>query len=379
VKVTGIRTTPFAYERARRFGDVNHAGGAQWHSHLAVQVDTDDGLVGCALANPGCEAAVAALAELVVGEDPAHVRGLWERMGAVLFKRGAVGAAGHARAAIDMALWDLKAKEQHEPLWETLGASNAPVGAYASGLDMPLDDEELRSYYTSMAALGFSAGKLKVGLDSDDDLRRLGIMRDALLTGTGRATLMVDANEFWSAKQAIRRVHEMEERFDIAWVEEPVDRLDVRGLRQVSDGVRAAVATGENLVEVRDFVTLVRGGAVDVVEPNVQCGITGSLQVAELAYAHNLPMSMVNCPGHVLAHVAALFPTHWMMEVLDPHEPAVVKTAARLVDGRVCLDDTPGHGMWIDEDELRAHCDAPPAAMYQRHPDARRHESGRQR
>jgi L-alanine-DL-glutamate epimerase-like enolase superfamily enzyme len=384
VKVTGVRTIPFSYELSRRIGDANLAVGAGWNTQVAVLVDTDEGVTGSGLAAPGCEPNVAALADLIVGEDPAGVRGLWERMAAVLFKRGAAGGAGQAMAALDVALWDLKAKDRGEPLWRTLGGTERVVRAYASGLDMPLDDDELRDYYCAMGALGFTAGKLKVGLDPEDDQRRMAIMRDALYTTTGRATLLMDANELWSAKQAIRRVRELEREFDIAWVEEPVDRFDARSLRKVSEAVSAAVATGENLTDVHSFVALIDQQAVDVVQPNIGCGgITGVLQVAELAYAHNLPLAMVNCHGHVLAHVAALFPNHVMMEVIDPCDAAVVRSAQDVVDGAIHLTDQPGHGMWFDDADLEAHRDAAPpdadlAVVYRRHPDARRLEAGRQ-
>src|SRR5581483_5114555 len=227
--------------------------------------------------------------------------------------------------------------------------------------------------------------KLKIGLDPTADHRRLGIMRDALVSVAGQATLLVDVNELWTAKQAIRRIGALEEDYDIAWVEEPVDRFDGRGLRQVSDGVRAAVATGENLTDVQSFLTLVQARAVDVVQPGVLCGgFTGVLRVAELAYAHNLPIAMMNCPGHVLAHVAALFPTHWMMEVLDPVEPAVVRSSTRVAQGMIHLNEDPGHGMSIDEEQLAAHHPSMVRALateelYSRHPNARRHEAGWQR
>jgi L-alanine-DL-glutamate epimerase-like enolase superfamily enzyme len=385
MKVTGIRTTPFAYRRPRPIGDANLAEGNSWMSFVAVEVDTDEGIVGSAFGLAGCEQMVAALAEVVIGEEPARVRGLWERMTSVLFKRGLGGSSGHALSAIDIALWDLKAKERGEPLWRTLGAAGEPVGAYASGIDMPLGDGELRSYYDEMGALGFTAGKLKVGHDPAADLRRLEIMDEALRGRTGQATLLIDANEFWSAKQAIRRVSEIEERFDLAWVEEPVDRTDLRGLRQVSDAVRAAVATGENLADPREFLPLIQAGAVDVVEPNpTVAGITGVLQVAELAHAHNLPIAMMNCPGHVLAHVAALFPTHWMMEVIDVQEAAVIRSSMRIVDGRIHLSDEPGHGLSFDPDELARHREMvllafDEAVPYLRHPQARRHEAGQRK
>jgi L-alanine-DL-glutamate epimerase-like enolase superfamily enzyme len=96
-------------------------------------------------------------------------------------------------------------------------------------------------------AQGIQAGKLKVGLDRETDLRRLGIMRDALATSGKTPILTIDSNEYWSPKQAIRNIRIIEQHYELMWVEEPARRWDARGLRQVSQAVSAAVATGENL------------------------------------------------------------------------------------------------------------------------------------
>ena len=97
-----------------------------------------------------------------------------------LHKAGNEGAASASLSAIDVALWDIKAKLADEPLWRTLGAREGRVRAYASGLDYCLSDEELFAFYRRMAEQGIDTGKLKVGLDLKADLRRLGIMREAL-------------------------------------------------------------------------------------------------------------------------------------------------------------------------------------------------------
>ena len=125
-------------------------------------------------------------------------------------------------------------------------------------MDGALSDEELRTYYESMAARGVRAGKLKVGFGVETDLRRLGVMHEALGGDDARPTLLVDANEFWSPKQAIRAMRALERSFDIAWCEEPVIRTDLRGLREVSRAISAAVATGENLKDVHLFADLLR-------------------------------------------------------------------------------------------------------------------------
>jgi L-alanine-DL-glutamate epimerase-like enolase superfamily enzyme len=361
VAVTGVRTFPYNYTMTRTIGDVHLPGGTDAGSDMAVMVDTDEGVTGVAVGYGQGTAAVAQFAPLIVGEDPRSVRGLWERMRALAFKMGATGPAKIAISALDAALWDLRAKLNGVPLWKELGALSGSAAAYASGLDTPLDDDELRAFYTRMAGLGFNAGKLKVGLDQEADLRRLRIMREALASSGKAPVLMVDSNEYWTPKQSIRRIGEMEQEFDLVWAEEPAGRRDAAGLRKVSNAIRAAVATGENLDNTSDFANLIREEAVDVVQVGaLTAGITGALQVAEMAYANGLPVAMMNCPGRYMAHLAAALPHHLMMEVFDCGRDQLFTHQATLQDGGIVLGDAPGSGIAFDEEVLeRNRADAP--------------------
>ena len=357
MKITGVRTKLYRFEMTRPLGDANSPRGSRRSTNLAVYIDTDDGLTGVTIGSPSSRGFVHALVDdLLVGEDPRGVRGLWQKMVDRVFKGNNRGQVTDALSTIDVALWDLKAKANDEPLWRTLGASNNRVRAYASGLDMPLTDDELRAFYEDMAAKGICAGKLKVGLDPEADLRRLGIMRDALATSGKKPALMVDSNEYWSPKQAIRHLSIFEERYDLFWAEEPARRWDYAGLRQVSQAIRAAVATGENLDHVSEFMPLVEQHAVDVIEiGRTASGITGNLQIADLAYAFEIPVSVMNCPGSFMAHFAAALPNHIWMEVFNAGRTVGMHVDTRIEDGWIVLGDSPGLGVSFDEallDEL---------------------------
>ena len=367
MKISAVRTRPFRIDLNRPIGDANSPRGRRAFAGLIVSVHcagkrggtmrggADTEAAGIAIAPADAGAAIDGLAELLVGADPRGVRGLWQRMNDALFKAGAVGVAGDALASLDVALWDLKGKLAGEPLWRLLGASEPRVRAYASGLDMPLSDAELDAYYRRMAAAGVRAGKLKVGLDLQHDLRRLAIVRDALAAGGTAPALMIDANEYWSPKQAVRRVAVFEERFDLTWVEEPARRWDYSGLRTVTRAIRAAVATGENLDYLAQYRTLVQHGAVDIVQVGTNAGgITGALQVAELAHAFDLPVAMMNSPGSFLAHVAAALPNHLMIEVLDAGRGEIFDRDLVLRDGHVHIGERPGLGMVLNEERLAA-------------------------
>lgn len=357
MKITGVRTKLYRFEMTRPLGDANNPRGSKQSTNMAVYIDTDEGITGVTIGSPSSQGFVHALVDnLLLGEDPRGVRGLWQKMVDRVFKGNNRGQVTDALSTVDLALWDIKAKANGEPLWRTLGASTNRVRAYASGLDMPLTDDEVRAFYEDMAAKGIPAGKLKVGLDPDADLRRLGVMHEALATSGKKPVLMVDSNEYWSPKQAIRHLSMFEAHYDLFWAEEPARRWDYRGLRQVSQAIRAAVATGENLDHVSEFMPLVAHQAVDVIEiGRTASGITGNLQIADLAYAFEIPVSVMNCPGSFMAHFAAALPNHIWMEVFNAGRTVGMRVDTHIEDGWIVLGDRPGLGIEFDEaliDEL---------------------------
>ncbi|MFP6644660.1 MAG: mandelate racemase/muconate lactonizing enzyme family protein [Candidatus Latescibacterota bacterium] len=353
MKITGVRTVPYQLTMQRPIGDANNPVGSDQMPGLAVFLDTDEGL--CGIAMGGARDMINTLVDrLLVGQDPRGVLGHWNRMVDFVFKSGNRGANTAAISAIDTALWDLKARINDEPLWRTLGASSNRVRAYASGIDLCLSDDEIGAFYTRMAAKGVCGGKLKIGLDMESDLRRIGIMRDALATSGKTPELCIDVNEYWSPKQAIRYMHVIEQEYDITWVEEPARRWDADGLRKVSDNVRAAVASGENLHSLEDFVPLLSNRAVDVLNVGAGAsGITGAMKIAALAYAYETPVTMMNCAANYMAHLAATLPNHTMMEVLDNARDAVLTHTHPIVDGWIELNDEPGLGFTFDEEKLK--------------------------
>ncbi len=378
MKITGVRTKIYAFDLKRPLGDANSPRGWQSSTHMAVFIDTDEGITGVSLGGISAREHIHAFVNnWLIGKDPRGVRGLWQLMVDKVFKVNNRGIVNSAISSIDVALWDLKAKANNEPLWKTLGAATRKVRAYASGLDLPLNDDQLRAYYQEMASMGVMAGKLKVGLNEDDDLRRIGIMQEALATSGKKPALMIDSNEYWSPKQAIRHISRFEQEYDLFWVEEPARRWDYRGLRQVSQAVRAAVATGENLHDISEYMPLVSHEAVDVIQIGTNAGgITGGLMVADLAYAYEIPIAVMNSPGSFMAHFAAVLPNHIWIEVLNAGRTAGMSVDARIEDGWIVLGDTPGTGMVFDEEALERLAVEETAAMRTGLPAGRRRGAG---
>jgi L-alanine-DL-glutamate epimerase-like enolase superfamily enzyme len=375
MKITGFRVEQYLMKMARAVGDSNLPDGVDLMPGSILYLETDEKITGIALGYGG--GGVATLFKAIEGADPREVVGLWIKMNDWVHKGGNEGEANAALSIIDVALWDLKAKIAGEPVWRTLGAREGRVKAYASGLDYCLSDEDLFAFYRRMAERGVDGGKLKVGLDLEADLRRLGIMREALSIASARPQLMIDSNEYWSPKQAVRYIRKMEEKFDLVWVEEPARRWDYDGLRLVSQQVSAAVATAENINSLADVYPLIANQAVDVVNVSaLHSGVTGCRQIANLAYAFDLPVSMMNCQANFMAHIAAALPNHLSMEVVDPGREHCLKFDSRIEDGFIMLGDAPGFGIEVDEKKL-AELKANPPTGKGRFPFPRREGAGR--
>ena len=350
MKITDFKITYWEGEAERAIGDANGPYGSKRLPGSFLEIFTDEGITGYSLIGNGY---VEKLFPLLEGKDPRSVIGLWKEMNDLVFKGGNEGERCDAISAIDLALWDLKAKIADQPLWKLLGSSTNSVKAYASGIDLNLTDDEIFKFYSRMADMGIDAGKLKVGLDLDSDERRLGIVKDALSKASDRPLLCIDSNEYWSPKQAIRFISKLEEKFDITWAEEPARRWDYNGLKKVSDNIKAAVATGENINDLAEFMPLIDNGAVDIVEIGMgTTGLTGAMKVANMAYAYELPVAMMNCPGNTMAHLATNLPNHMMMEVVDNGRELFFNTDHHIADGKIILGDKPGFGIDVDFDKL---------------------------
>jgi L-alanine-DL-glutamate epimerase-like enolase superfamily enzyme len=353
VKITGARTRLYEFEMDRPLGDANLPEGTRSATGMLLFIDSDEGVTGVGVGGGAPGTVQRLIQDLLLGEDPRGVKGLWQKMNDSAFKGGNRGAIAAAISTIDLALWDLKARLNNEPLWRTLGASSPYVRAYASGIDLSLSDDEITSFYTRMAQRGIRGGKLKVGVDLESDERRLALMRDALATSGKRPELMIDSNEYWSPKQAIRHISHLEKSFDITWAEEPARRWDYRGLRQVSRSIKAAVATGENLDLLHEFTPLIANEAADIINLGQGAGgITGMLQIADLAYAFERPVTLMNCPGNFMASVAACLPNHIGMEVVDAGRDVCFSVDNEIQNGWIVLGESPGNGITVDEGKL---------------------------
>ena len=354
MKVTGVRVTRYSHRLARRLGKARNPAGTLTTSGCLIELLTDAGPSGIAIGAHDVGALVERLVKnLVVGTDPGAVAGIWQR--AIGSHDGRGAPFNQALAALDVALWDLKAKANDEPLWKTLGGARPQANAHASGVDLTLSDEELSAWYATMARdYGLRGGKLQVGLDQDADLRRLALVRAALLHTTVEPALMVDADQCWSPKEAIRKLREMEEQFDLACVEGVCRSWDFPGVKQVSNAIRSAVCVGEGLGGLETFLPHFHQRSADVIQIDIATqGITGALQLADAAYGYELPVTLCASPGNIQAHLASVMPYFMSMEVVAPAPPTQLYTTdVRIEQGWAIAGDAPGHGLAVDREAL---------------------------
>ena len=347
MKVTGYRSLVTSHDWGRPVGDANGVVASGVTEVPILILETDSGLEGIGL---GQHADIARVFSAVEGQDPRAVPALYDSMLSQVFKSGHAGLTYGAIAAIDMALWDLKAKMAEEPLWRTLGAADRFVRGYASGLCYGLDDDAFDALYLRWAERGFTSAKIKGGKDVARDIRRLKRARDILTSNTAAPALMLDVNESWNRKQAIRHLAEIEAAgIDLTWIEEPVRRWDAAGLAAISRAARCAVATGENLTGLEQFAPLLDAGAVDVVQAGSVWGITHFQRVAIAAHVRDLPVSPVGYDCNPIAHAAAAAPNMIGIEVQDMNWPVGLNVDQEIADGGIVLGDRPGLGILVDE------------------------------
>jgi L-alanine-DL-glutamate epimerase-like enolase superfamily enzyme len=375
MRITGYRTLTTVQDWGRPVGDANGVFRDGVVTVPLVLVDTDEGITGVGL---GSHTELSRIFAALEGEDPRATSALYDRMLRQVFKTGHAGAAFGTIGALDSALWDIKAQAAGQALWRLLGGRDRTVTAYASGLDIALSDEELVTTYKSYTEHGLRAAKLKGGLDIDRDLHRLCLVRDVLAEANpgSRPGLMLDANESWTRKQAVRHVAELERAIDLIWVEEPVRRWDAEGMVAVGRAIRASVAAGENLTGLEQFRPLMAAGALDIVQTAAGWGVTHFLRVAALAHAYDLPVSPIGTTPLGLVHAATAVPNHIATELQDLSPPTGLTIDLSIEDGRFVLGDSPGLGVTVDEEAISL-IEAPSGVAFRSGPHIRPADAGR--
>jgi L-alanine-DL-glutamate epimerase-like enolase superfamily enzyme len=250
----------------------------------------------------------AKLASIVKGRDAMNVSETWLAMVKAIRNLGRPGIASMAIAAVDIALWDLKARLLDLPLVTLLGAFHAEVPVYGSGGFTSYSDEQLSEQLSGWADAGIPRVKMKIGREPDRDPARMRAARAAI---GENVKLFVDANGAYDRKQALA-IADCFLEYGVNWYEEPVTSDDLVGLRLIRDRAPAIteIAAGEYGYTPVYFRRMLEAGAVDVLQADItRCeGVTGFLAVAALSQAHQVPLSAHCAPALHLHPCCAIKP-----------------------------------------------------------------------
>ena len=304
--------------------------------------------------------------DLFIGHDPLRIERHWRTLDNIDFHYGRCWP-------LDLALWDLAGKLLNQPVWRLLGGLNDRVRAYAS-LGAQRSGDELADQCQMLIARGFPAAKIRFQRgDWHEDVRALEQVRSKV---GERLELMVDCNQGWrmpwdtqtpwTFKDALTVARELE-RLGVYWMEEPLHRADLAGMRRLRESTDVRIAAGEMTRSMGELHALVLEEAVDVVQPDAALtgGITGLRRIATLATQRGVtftPHTWTNGLGVVAnAHLTAglveapflefpFDPPHWPLAhrdflLAEPFEPDG--------EGWLNLSDAPGLGVELDEARLR--------------------------
>ncbi len=296
------------------------------------------------------------LAPIVSGLDAMDVPGAYRTMVGALRNIGRPGIGACAVSAVDVALWDLKARLVGLPLASLLGRVRDGVALYGSGGFTSYDADRLREQLGGWVADGIGSVKMKVGRQPDRDPARVAVARDAIGPD---ARLMVDANGAYDRKQATELADAFSQH-GVRWFEEPVSSDDLAGLHLVRDRAPAGmeVAAGEYGYDPWYFRRMLEADAVDVLQADAtRCGgITGFLEVAAECAARSMPLSAHTAPALHLAPGCAA-PAVRDMEYFHDHvriERLLFDGVPEPRDGRLHPNlDRPGIGYELKEADAR--------------------------
>ncbi|MDQ1372325.1 MAG: Dipeptide epimerase [Candidatus Thermoplasmatota archaeon] len=342
----------------RKYGFRIATGSADVAENIAVKiVSGDESGVGCASPSDVTHETVRTVEEFlakvpkkIVGTDEADLSGLHRRLDAI--------APGNtsAKAAVDIAAYDLLSKRAGKPLREFLGGARGD--SVLTDMTIGIESKDV----TVKRALkhykeGFRALKIKVGLDLEDDVRRVAAVRDAV---GPKVQLRVDANQGYSVEQAVTFCEAMR-TLDVAVVEQPVKAEDYAGLKRVKERSAVPIMADECVKDVADARRVIRDEVVDLINIKLMksSGIHDAITINRLAAEAGIG-TMVGCMGEIQLSIAAglhfvLSSENVRFADLDSHFNIVGDPSSGLefIDGTLRAPKTPGLGItdpFVDQD-----------------------------
>lgn len=283
----------------------------------------------------------------IIGTDEEDLEKLHKRLDGIAEGNTA------AKAAVDIAIFDLLSKREGKPLYAYLGGSrNKMMTDMTIGIESKETTVQKALKHTKS---GFKALKIKVGLELDEDIKRIGAVRDAVGPSI---EIRVDANQGYSVDQAIKFCETMQ-TLGVVLVEQPVKAEDLVGLRIVTETVEIPVMADECVKSVLDARRIAREGIADLINIKLMksAGIHEAYMINRLAEATDIG-TMVGCMGEIQVSVAAglhfaLSSENVMFADLDSHFNIVddPSSGLRFEEGCLIVPDKPGLGISTPLDE----------------------------
>lgn len=338
-------------------------GTLQWDRTVVVVVEPElaGGVrgLGFAYGSPAVTAMVRdQLLPKVCGIDVRDTGAAWDAMVRSIRNLGRPGVSSMAIAAVDIAMWDTKARAFGQPLHRVLGAVRDTVPVYGSGGFTSYTEQELVAQLAGWVQAGIPRVKMKIGTDRGRswrrDLERVRLVREAV---GDDVELYVDANGAYGRSQARGIGIAMAADSGVTWFEEPVSSDDLAGLSQLRAALPLDVSAGEYGYHLDYFEQMLDTGAVDVLQADVSrcAGVTEWLRVAAAAAAHQTPIS-AHCGPSLHAHVAAVPPNLRHIEYFHDHvrvDHLLFDGVLEPVAGALHLSDRPGLGLTLRADAAR--------------------------
>ncbi len=252
------------------------------------------------------------------------------------------GIASMAISAIDIALWDLRARQRGVSVARLLGQVRDAVPCYGSGRASPtLPLDELVAVSADYIRAGFRAVKIRIGREPEHDLDRVKAVRAAI---GADARILCDANERLDLPTALWLGRKLADQ-DVYWLEEPLLSQDIEGYQRLRSALPMAIAMGEHVHARRDFMPYIRAGAADVLQPDMCLvgGITETMRIGRLADGLGLALAPhFMTPLHV--HITAALPRASYLEYYPFMDHLLTRTLT-VKDGMLLVPDAPGHGV----------------------------------
>ncbi|WP_159589011.1 mandelate racemase/muconate lactonizing enzyme family protein [Chelativorans xinjiangense] len=292
------------------------------------------------------------LAPRLIGRDADRIEAIWHELEFSTHATTIGAITAIALAAVDTALWDLRARKLGLPLWKLAGGAKDRCPLYTTeGGWLHIETEALVEDALAAKAQGFRGSKVKIGKPTGaEDFRRLLAMREAV----GEAyEIMTDCNQGFTVDEAIRRAERLKP-LDLAWLEEPLPADDIDGHVRLSRTTPIPVAVGESLYSIRHFREYMQKGACSVVQVDAGRigGITPWLKVAHMAEAFDIPV----CPHFLMElHVSLVCAVQNGRYVeYIPQLDELTASRMKVEDGEALAPNEPGIGIDWDWDAVKA-------------------------